>query len=123
MKDSNAPGIPRVGCGAISVPMDEEFHRGMILPLATARNNFFDDVLVTVKMTKGSSSGGSADEGHDTISVKRDEHIVFLTVASGRNLRLWSSSSIGTNMARQLTLGIRGYRNLKPRANLREVLL
>ena len=48
----------------------------MFLPLATVRNNAFYYVLVTVKMTKGSSSGGSADEGRDTISVKRDEYIV-----------------------------------------------
>ena len=71
MEDSNGlqdtPGLPRVGCSVISVPMDEERYRGKFLPLATARKNAFYDVLL---MTKGSSSGESADEGRYTISVK-----------------------------------------------------
>ena len=45
-------------------------HRCKSLPLTTVRKDFFDDVLVPVKVTESSSSGGSANERCYAISVQ-----------------------------------------------------
>ena len=66
----DTPGLPRVGRGIISMPVDKEFHRCESLPLTSVRKDFFYDVLVPVKVTESSRSGGSANERGDAISVE-----------------------------------------------------